>query len=438
MNMQHSAALMLVLCGLMASACATGSGSAPYPQTSPTPAEAAVPLTASSSQFEVVATRTPEPQLRAPVIAEFAADTTYKDPDGFFSIKYPSKWVAKKSGSEMQFLLDKSGEVGAAITLRIKTISAAALADEIGTLLKDRRSGYKETSRKTLRVAGAEVVWVDHTYTSGGTAHRGFYATSSRNRVGFLLLGWAPKAQHSKYESAFRAMSDSLRRMDFDEAPLYEEWLTHETEHFTFYYLPDTNAAEAIDDIAEEHEAVYGDIVQTLKVNYDEMIHFYLYPSREALYRSTARESGHAITDASEVHSLWISEDERQSTGHEMTHIITAQAVGEPSEALLGEGIAVCLDHSGNKPHVVAARLLKAKRHIVLEDMLGDAWFEKDAEVAYAQSGSFACYLLEKNGAKKFKQIYVEADFISALKHIYGANLSALEKKWLEMLRAVR
>jgi len=94
-----------------------------------------------------------------------------------------------------------------------------------------------------------------------------------------------------------------------------------------------------------------------------------------------------------------------------MTHVLTYQTLGDASEALLGEGIAVCLDHSGNDPHATAAELLQDDRLVPLSEMLGDAWFDQDAEVAYPESGSLACYLVEEYGVESFKEIYTESDF---------------------------
>jgi len=106
---------------------------------------------------------------------------------------------------------------------------------------------------------------------------------------------------------------ESLRIADFAEAPIYDDWLTYDSEHFTFYFLPDTYVADNIEAIADDHEAVFNENVETLEVEYDGFITMYLYPSAESLYRATAREAGFAITEENEVHAWWISEDEHQS-----------------------------------------------------------------------------------------------------------------------------
>jgi hypothetical protein len=377
------------------------------------------------------------PQLPARVVTGISAALAhYDDPDGFLSLDYPQKWSARKSGSEMQFWADKQGQVAVAVSIHIKALSAQSLMDDITRLFAERRDNYDEMSRDTTEVDGYAGEWVEYVYEENGVAYQGFCLTVVRNRVGIVLLGWAPKTTYLKYAATLTAIAHSLRVAEFDEAPPYEEWLTYKSRHFVFHYLPATYVAGRIKSIAQEHEQVYADIVRTLKLDYTRVISFYLYSSEESLYRSTARTSGHAITEAGEVHALWQSAQEHQSLGHEMTHVITAQSIGEPSEALLGEGIAVCLDHSGNDYKAAAARLLAARKLIPLKQMLGEAWFQKDSAIAYPQSGSFVCFLLKSADVARFKRAYSQANFSTALSQVYNTTLTALEKKWLDWLRA--
>jgi hypothetical protein len=364
-----------------------------------------------------------------------SGDLTYEDPAGFFSLQYPKSWVKRQTGSEMQFLVDKQGSAGVAVSLHIKTMSADQLADDLTRLLADRRDGFAELSRHEEEASDYAVVWADHSYTQGGTVYRGFVAAAARNRIGFALVGWVPKKDYTRYKTLLTNIVTSLRIAEFAEAPPYDEWRSYTSQHFSFRYLPNTYVAKEIKRIARDHEQTYTDIVKQLSIADDEPITLYMYPSEAALYRATARKAGHAINEAGEVHTLWVSANNHQTTGHEMTHVITTRAIGEPSEALLGEGIAVCLDHSGKDYREVAADLLAADKLIPLKDMLGDAWFEADGEVTYPESGSFVCFLLEEYGVARFKQLYTRADILAGLQSVYRTTLTALEKRWLTSLQ---
>jgi hypothetical protein len=117
-----------------------------------------------------------------------------------------------------------------------------------------------------------------------------------------------------------------------------------------------------------------------------------------------------------------------------MTHVITHWTLGEPHEALLGEGTAVCLDRATPHPHERAAALSRTGRLVPLIDMLGDSWFAHDPDVAYPESGSFVCYLLERYGVAPLKTIYTREDLVNALPEAYGFGLSQLEREWLAAL----
>jgi hypothetical protein len=363
-----------------------------------------------------------------------ALDGVYEDPEGFYSLHYPKKWIARQSGSEMQFWVDRKTDAAIAISMHIKTISPDQLAQDITALLQKRQAAFEELGRHVEALGGYPFVWTDERYESDGAVYRGFYAAGVRNRVGYLLLAWAPEKSYKNYESTFKAMAKSLAIAEFDAAPDYDQWLTYQSKHLTFRYLPATYVAKDIKAIARQHEQVYSDIVRNLKLSYSKPITYFLYPSQDALYRATARQSGHANNDASEVHAIWAAADDHQTLGHEMTHVITAQAIGEPSEALLGEGIAVCMDHSGQDYDAVAAKLKEEGRLIPLKDMLGDDWFKGDAEVTYPQSGSFACFLLQQAGVSVFKKAYVAENLSAQAKTLFKANLATLEMRWLETL----
>ena len=118
-----------------------------------------------------------------------------------------------------------------------------------------------------------------------------------------------------------------------------------------------------------------------------------------------------------------------------MTHVITAQAIGQPTEALLGEGIAVCLDHSGRDHHAEAARLLEQGKLLPLTQILGDSWFKQEAAVAYTESGSFACFLLEKCGVERFQELYGSQDLQADLEQGCERHLPQLEQAWLVQLK---
>ena len=363
-------------------------------------------------------------------LPEAPLDKTYHDPEGFFSIQHPKAWKPHKSGSEMQFWVDDQGDAAVAVSLQIKTVSADSLLDDISELLKGKLDNYQEFDRFEETLSGYPAILVEQSYNWNGIPQRGFMVGCVRNRVGYLVLAHAPTEQYPGLESTFKTIARSLNIAHFEEAPPYDEWLTYASPPLTFHYLPGTFAANEIEPIAMEYKQVFEYNIQWLEVDYRGSIDFYLYPSLESLYRATARDAGFAINPAREVHTLWISQNDHQSLGHEMTHVITHWTLGEPSEALLGEGVAVCMDHAEPHPHTRAAALLESGQLLPLSQILGNAWFEHTPAVVYPESGSLVCWLLEQYSVDQFKQLYTRGDFAAALEEIYGFDIDHLEEEW--------
>jgi hypothetical protein len=361
---------------------------------------------------------------------EVSLNETYYDPEGFFSIQHPGAWNPHKSGSEMQFWVDDQGDATVAISLQIKATSADGLLDDVSDLLTSRLENYQEFDRLDETLSGYPAVLIEQAYDWNDVSQRGFMVGCVRNRIGYLVLAHAPTDQYPDLEPTFRAIGDSLNVTQFEESPPYDEWLTHKSPSLTFHYLPETFVADEIETIAMEHEEVFKYNTQWLEENYHGSIDFYLYPSKESLYRATARDAGFAINPAREVHALWVSREDHQSLGHEMTHVITHWTIGEPSEALLGEGIAVCMDHAVPHPHDRAAALVESGQLLPLSQILGNDWFEHDPAVVYPESGSLVCWLLQQYSVDQFKQLYTREDFPAALEEIYGFDINRLEEEW--------
>jgi len=334
----------------------------------------------------------------------------------------------------MQFWADDRGAAAVALSVRVKATSPEQMLSEVAGLLAARGASYREVSRQQAVVDGLPALWVEHTYDWDGVPQRGFMVGAVRNRVGYLLLAFSPVEQYPTWERAFRAIAGSLRVERFAAAPPYDQWLVYEGARATYHYLPETYAAAEIESIAAAHERVLEQNARSLAVGDVGPVHFFLYPSAESLYRATARTTGFAIAEAAEVHARWYSAGDHQSLGHEVTHVIAYAAMGEPGEALLAEGIAVCLDRAEPPPHARAAALLRAGQLVPLADLLGEDWFACDAAVAYAESGSVACWLLEQYGLDRFKQLYPRTDFTAALIEIYGFDVDALQAEWRSML----
>ena len=397
-----------------------------------------------ASQASTVPTQQQEPEVDATPVDESPSEeatmlpefsmVAYADPDGFFQMAYPEGWLEHPTRGDMQFWEDEAGNAGLAVAIQIKAVSAGTLANSFTNWQQASLQDYAELERTKVEINGYPATQVMRRWTADGIANQGLLVTLARDRVGLLFQAWAPEERWFEFESGAQAVIQSLAFTEYTEAPLYDTWEQYGTEHLTFYYLPDTYVAEAIEGIAVLYEDAYQAIRQALELSFEDPVTLYLYPSEEALYRATARDSGFAIAEAREVHALWAAEDDHQTPGHELTHILTAGEWGDPTESLVGEGITVCLDQSGRDPHTQAAALLQQGKLAGLAKMLGDSWFTIDASIVYPESGSFSWFLMQAYGVEAFRQLYQAAELRPALKEITGKDLNQLVKAWKQIL----
>ena len=358
----------------------------------------------------------------------------YQDPQGFWTLRYPAGWSVGKAGSETHFSADAEGRVAVAVSLQIKAVSPESLADQIEAILAKNLDNYRRESIEKIDLAGYPSVLIGHRYSQGGRPMRGIMEVLVRDRVGFVARAYAPDSDYAAQESRLRSVLKSLRVTEFPEAPLYDRWQTYRSARFVYHYLPDTYAASSIRSIADGEEQAMDAILKTLQVSFERTVEIYLYPSEEAFFRATYRDAGFAINEAREIHVQWFSAKDHQTRGHELVHVVTVNTLGDASEALLGEGIAVALnqDQSIRDQHAVALQLLEEDKLISLSEMLGAAWGNYD--YAYPVSGSFIGFLLESRGADALKRLWTHTDFQEGLRQVYGEDLELLEAEWLEML----
>ncbi len=349
---------------------------------------------------------------------------------GFYRLAVPDDWAQSGGDDHQEWCAADPSQGCLSVDLRIKYASAKSLLDDYLGGLQENVTGYQELSRSPVSLDGIDGLRADVSYTWHEKEERSFVIGLVYNRIGLVLSGFAAPQTFEQRSADFERALNSFTWVDFVDAPPYDRWGKYEAEHVIFTFPTGSWIDDSIDEIALDHERAYKAVVERLEVAANPpRVFMFLYPSETALYHSTARQSGFAITGLNEVHAIWSAPDDHQSLGHEMTHVISAHTIGEPQEALLGEGLAVCLDQSGRDYRQVGQELVESQTWVSFANLAGDAWFEQDLSVAYQQSGSAACYLLERYGAEKFKAIYPQE--IDDGLRMLGITLEQLQEDWL-------
>jgi hypothetical protein len=358
----------------------------------------------------------------------------YLDPENFYSITYPAGWKAFQEDGEVQFRPAGDSTRSLSISRHNKVLTVESLVYQIAEDFTHRWPLYLELARSKIDLNGYPAIWVEQSYTIDDFTERGFMLAVVRNRIGFVILGWAPSNDYEEYQPALKSMALTFQLHDDPEAPLYENWPSIRTSHSVLKFLPGSSSAEFAADIASEQEAAIGDVLRMMQLDFHDILVSYFYPSAQSLYRSTACDSEFSIPAAAEIHNIWISPQKHGSTGHALTHVLVYCSLGEAGQPLLGEGLAGFLDRSGKDYHSICRILQTEGLLLPLASLLDNGWTIADSQISYPQAASFTRFLLEVYGNRRFKQLYLRPDFTAALAETLDVSLSAVEKGWQAFL----
>jgi hypothetical protein len=355
-----------------------------------------------------------------------AANEYRRDRD--FALMIPDGWKTRRVGGELR--IEKNPQTYLGIQTQIKETGARSALDGFLAFVKTRIDGFKNGSFSPVTVNG--VTGMSSNFTYAGT--EGTITMLARHRYAYSLWAQAPTGQFSQTRPVFERMVESFTIPDMNDIPELGNWPEHKSPHFYFHYLKESEAQKGISKIIDEYEAAFASITGIVG-NLDSRIDIYFYPSKDLLYTATRRSAGFAMNPEKEIHSYYGSWNNRQSSGHELTHILSSWRLGEPSEALLGEGIAVWLDQSGKDLHKMTSGYLQAGRLPAIASFIGDNWFKINSEIAYSASGSFVKFLSDTYGVENLKRIYSVKDFTNACPTNFGKTISQLEQEWHQVLK---
>lgn len=340
------------------------------------------------------------------------------DSRGDYLFCVPAEWAERTRGSERVFSPGNGRDFVLAEQEKVSSADEVlaplrAFAQKSGSRLKGRTDGKMHFSAGEVDIA----VWAKH-----------------QHRYGVIL--YASCGGDSKVCRAFFAEADrATASFRFTERPWvlpYQAWTRKRTEHLDILVFPSTPAESDLEWIAGQYEAAYVAISATLGEDAKAMkVSCYFYPDLPALSLYTHRDSGFAMVEQGEIHSWYRSRSDRQTTGHEMVHVLAQRMWGTAGEALMGEGLAVALDQSGTDQHQRAVRALGDQgTSFQLNGLLGRLWFQADPELAYAVSGSFVRFLLDRYPVTTVRDLFTSSDLPSALLSLTGKSLSDLTEQW--------
>ncbi len=213
-------------------------------------------------------------------------------------------------------------------------------------------------------------------------------------------------------------------------------WQHATTAHFTFYYLPGTQAATDIELIKTTGEQAVTDAAVTLEVSPTAQVQVYLV--NRVFWQGGASYTGNVLLLSYPDPSRdYIVSDLVTVFRHEVTHALVEQMLGSATNkgGLLGEGVAVWV--AGGHYHKEALDVLAST--LVTEDSdlyiplttLQTAFYDQQHEIAYLEGAALTQYLIEHYGLDKFKRLLAAP---TAPTPIYGESWASLEREWRAVL----
>jgi hypothetical protein len=243
-----------------------------------------------------------------------------------------------------------------------------------------------------------------------------------------------------------RAMGVLFPEIDHQD----KNWLKTESLHYFIYCRPESPASQDMQQIAEQLDSCYEDVLTQLDVGFSARINYYLYSSKDDLEQWVGRRvQGFFIGEFD--YAVEVYDSRRASmNSHETVHFIAYHTVGVSELIFLYEGLAEAIAHCHDRTargkltmHDTCGRLLAQDGLFPLEVLTDNDRFEQiylspEVSVYYCQCGSFVRYLIDKYGLTKLKSLVPrtrEDNYRMVFEAVYGKTVEDLDTEWREFLR---
>jgi len=219
--------------------------------------------------------------------------------------------------------------------------------------------------------------------------------------------------------------------------------LSLETGRFTIHYQPDTYPAQHIDEVKKLCEDGLANAEKNLQVQLSK--HFDVYVAGTLFEYPNASLRGFSLSRERKVFILYDGSgtpvDNDYFFTHEITHLVAWNTWGQPTTAMLSEGLATwsgrpILEEGGYLPYnQFCEAIYAAGRMPSMADL--DADFQAfNGHIRdpfnYFGSACFVSYLLDTYGLEKMSLLYHSGDYAN----LYGKSLYTLNEEWQNTLEA--
>ncbi len=215
---------------------------------------------------------------------------------------------------------------------------------------------------------------------------------------------------------------NNLQFLGLDES--FADWIRIRTEHCIFYFSA-LHTERDLRAFADEHEKAYVQLTDYFGSDTSYPVRYIVWGSLDEAREICGINSlGFARPRTCVINCRW-----NQTIGHELTHVVSYQALQPVSRtSLINEGLAVCFDMTSRDRAATARNALQEANisELDLVSWWGDT-MPADEGVFYAVAGAWVQTLLDKGGKEKLFELCREQTVAKA-QEIYGDDLDV----WME------
>jgi hypothetical protein len=210
---------------------------------------------------------------------------------------------------------------------------------------------------------------------------------------------------------------------------LKQNWESYPSEHFVFYYPPNSPRLARMAEFAESCEEISGHLCGVLQIKADRTVDFFVFnsdPQCDSLLGRTAGffEDDHIV--------IRIGQHPGGYVALAMCHFINRQP---PVFDFLATGLFKLYAQPSVNVHAETFTFERQDRLIPLAD-LTDTAAVKDPAVYATEAASFCAFMLANYGPERFKMMWSSTlDLPESIAKIYGMDLDRFETEWRKYYR---
>jgi hypothetical protein len=209
-----------------------------------------------------------------------------------------------------------------------------------------------------------------------------------------------------------------------DTSQMKEDWESYSSEHFVFYYPPDSPRLVRMAGFVETCEEISAHLCRVLQIEPDRLVDFFVFntdvQSDSLIGRPAGFFEGGAIF-------MRIGQYPGGYVARAMCYFIDRNA---ESFVVLKDGMHQLYAQPSVNVHSTTFGIERKNRFIPLGNLV-DTTFAKDPAVYYAEAASLCAFLLANYGPDRFKMLWSSTlGFGESIERIYGARLDNFEKEW--------